>query len=110
MNKKLFLHLINALKKQEEHDNKFQDGFGKLFHIEGGWAEYDNKHLQNAIWQVLQTYFPPYMDGNKKYCDIEYFIYDLEYGTKYKKGCLRQHGKNIDISTAEKLYDYLTKK
>lgn len=43
-------------------------------------------------------------DGN----EIEYFIYDLNFGKDYKEGCLAEmDGTPIDISTAEKLYDYI---
>ena len=43
-------------------------------------------------------------DGN----EIEYFIYDLNFGKDYKEGCLTDmNGTSIDISTVEKLYDYI---
>ena len=43
-------------------------------------------------------------DGN----EIEYFIYDLNFGTDYKEGCLTDmNGTPIYISTTEKLYDYI---
>lgn len=42
---------------------------------------------------------------------ISYWIYELDYGRNYKEGCIQEEkdGKmvNIDLSTAEKLYDYL---
>lgn len=41
---------------------------------------------------------------------ISWWIYELDYGRKYRKGCIQDgKGKNINISTPEKLYDYLTK-
>ena len=43
-------------------------------------------------------------DGN----EIEYFIYDLNFGKDYNEGSLSEmDGTPIDISTAEKLYDYI---
>lgn len=40
--------------------------------------------------------------------DIEYFIYDLDYGAKYTPGCFTfKNGKEIDFSSAESVYDYL---
>lgn len=43
--------------------------------------------------------------------DIQYFIYELDYGRKYSDGCVVDTvgGKDIiiDLSSAEKLYDYL---
>lgn len=44
---------------------------------------------------------------------ISWWIYELDYGREYKKGCIQEEkeGKivNVDVSTAEKLYDYLIK-
>ena len=42
--------------------------------------------------------------------DIEYFCYDLEFGRKYTQGCITEpDGTEIDFSSSEKLYDYLTR-
>lgn len=42
------------------------------------------------------------------YDTISWWLYELDYGRKYKKGCIQDsNGKNINLSTAEKLYDYL---
>lgn len=47
---------------------------------------------------------------NDTFSNIEFFIYDLNFGEKYTDGVIKDGcGKIIDISTAEKLYDYLTK-
>lgn len=41
---------------------------------------------------------------------INYWLYELNYGRKYKKGCItKPNGKIIDISNSGKLYDYLKK-
>lgn len=38
---------------------------------------------------------------------IEYFIYDLNYGADYYPGCITEvDGAEIDLSSAEALYDY----
>lgn len=43
-----------------------------------------------------------------KYDDIEYFIYELNFGEKYEDGMIREKdGTLIDFSTAENVYDYL---
>ena len=36
-----------------------------------------------------------------------YFIYKLDYGREYQEGCFSDKNGNIDISTPEKLYDFL---
>lgn len=39
--------------------------------------------------------------------NISYFIYELDYGREYQEGCISDKNGNIDISTLEKLYDFL---
>ncbi len=40
--------------------------------------------------------------------DIDYFIYELDYGRKYEPGVIKdENNQDIDFSTAGKLYDYL---
>lgn len=39
--------------------------------------------------------------------NISYFIYELDYGKEYKEGCILDNKDFIDISSAEKLYDFL---
>lgn len=51
-------------------------------------------------------------DGNiynsSSVSDIEFFIYDLNYGTEWtKESITNKNGDYIDISTEEKLYNYL---
>ena len=42
--------------------------------------------------------------------NIDYFIYELDYGRKYEVGMITdKNGHNIDFSSAEKLYDFMTK-
>ncbi len=38
---------------------------------------------------------------------ISYFIYELDYGKEYQAGCMSDENGDIDISTSEKVYDYL---
>ena len=41
--------------------------------------------------------------------NIDHFIYELDYGRKYTPGMITdEDGQDIDLGTAEKLYDYLT--
>lgn len=38
---------------------------------------------------------------------ISWWIYELNYGKEYEEGCFMENDTNIDVSTVEKLYDYL---
>lgn len=42
-------------------------------------------------------------------CDwIEYFVYELDWLTKYREGCITdKNGESIDLSSWEKIYDFL---
>lgn len=41
--------------------------------------------------------------------NISYFIYELDYGKEYTDGCISDDNGTIDISTVEKLYDFLVR-
>lgn len=59
---------------------------------------------ETIVIELLENIFN---DGNI----LSWWIYDLDYGRKYKDGCItEENGDFIDLSTAEKLYDYLIKK
>lgn len=48
---------------------------------------------------------------NDVFENINYFIYELDYGRKYESGMIKdEKNQDIDFSTAEKLYDYLAGK
>ena len=48
---------------------------------------------------------------NDAFEDIEYFIYELDYGRKYEPGMITDNfGQDIDFSSAEKVYEYLIEK
>lgn len=39
---------------------------------------------------------------------VDWWIYELDFGRKYTPGCVVElDGKEIDLSTADKLYDFL---
>lgn len=41
-------------------------------------------------------------------CDwISYYIYELDYGSKYTDGSITDADRHIDISSSERLYDFL---
>lgn len=56
---------------------------------------------ESIVVELLENLFDDYDT-------ISWWLYELDYGRKYKKGCIQDsNGKNINLSTAEKLYDYL---
>lgn len=104
--KQEFIEIIDKLKEVNDFVNETNDKARKLndaiisdfFNA----ASLSISH-ENLVVRLLENMF------NDK--DIlAWWIYDLDYGRKYKDGCITEHnGDIIDISTAEKLYDYLIK-
>lgn len=101
--KELFVETINAIKKQQEHDDKCHDAFSIILpddYVSG----YDNHVLANQLTKLLKLS----MNDNHEDSWIEYFIWDLEFGDKYKEGCaMYKDDTNINLSDAENLYDFL---
>lgn len=102
MKKALFIETIEVVKAQRKHDFKCVKAFETILgnsYING----YDNTKLEEQLVKLLRVA----MNVDTKDSIIDYFIDDLAFGTKYKKGCISENSIDIDISNAEKLYDYL---
>lgn len=103
MDKQLFIDSINALKKQSEHDNNCYNAFKVILphcHV----TSYDNSVITEAFISFLKIE----MKDTNKDGWIDYFIYELDYGKNYTEGmCKYKDGSIIDISTPEKLFDFL---
>lgn len=42
-----------------------------------------------------------------QFSPLDYYVYELNYGTSFELGCWTDDGVDIDFSTPEKLYDYM---
>lgn len=104
--KDLFVETIEALKKQYEHDKKCHEAF-KVILPNDYVTSYDNHLLTNQLVKLLQIEF----NDDHKDSWIEYYLWELDFGKEYKKGCCKfKDGTNIDLSDAGKLYDFLITK
>ena len=68
------------------------------------WCAYNNQEIEYKLVEILQA------ATNDKHSNswIEYWIYELEFGKKYKHGSVTNADKSIiDLSTSEKLYEFL---
>ena len=103
--KERFIQIIKRL----ENYNKLQEQINSLFDecIDNKENDFCNAGSicighESVVVELLENMFNTDM--------ISYFIYELDYGKKYKAGCVLDENMNeIDLSTAEKLYDYLIK-
>lgn len=98
-----FVTLVGAIKVQREIDHKATDALQSIFtDVIGGF--YNNNILYSAIESYLMIEFDDIGEW------IIYFIYDLEFGILWAEdSCSEKDGTVIDISTTEKLYDFLIK-
>lgn len=105
ISKEKFVEIINRLKSYNELQNKINDLFKE--NIDNKEMDFMNAGSicighESVVVYLLEKMFDTDM--------ISYFIYELDYGEKYKAGCVLDENMNeIDLSTAEKLYDYLIK-
>lgn len=102
IDKKLFIEIMANIKKHDELDRYNTDLFQKIFKndfITGC----DDNILNNELLRLLKKAFNDTGEW------IEYFIYELKWGSKYTEGCVTDEGKNCDISTESLLYDFLIK-
>ena len=103
ISKEKFVEIINRLKNY----NELQDKIDELFkdNIENRERDFINAGSicighESVVVYLLEKMFDTDM--------ISYWIYELDYGEKYTEGCvLDENMNNIDLSTAEKLYNYL---
>ena len=105
ISKEKFIEIINRLRNYNDLQNKI-DGLFKE-NIDNKEKDFINAGSicighESVVVYLLENMFDTDM--------ISYFIYELDYGEKYTKGCVLDANVNeIDLSTAEKLYDYLIK-
>lgn len=97
-----FVNIINRL----QNYNKLQDKINNLFEnfIDNTERDFANAGSicighESAVVKLLETMFETDL--------ISWWIYETNYGTEFTLGSFTDNGQDIDLSTAEKLYDYL---
>ena len=99
--KERFCNILENFKKQHEIDTKISDAMEIAF--DGSTVfSYDHTALSVPLLEILSLTFKDKSDW------IGYFMYDLEFGTKYKPGMVsRKDQSDIPLATASDLYDLL---
>ena len=100
ISKEEFVKIINRIKEFHDWNDHLDDVFDCVIEI---------PDLTSPLIQTLNTMFG--LEENEYYgTDIDYFIYELNFGKDYEPGCVTDDDVEIDFSTAETLYDYLIKR
>lgn len=107
LSKEEFVNIINTLRKYDEREEKLCKAMNEIspdFIVDF----YPLSEYKTIIIRLLEKEMNAEQLDEVYGSDIQYFIYDLDYGTKWKPDSITESdGTSIDISTAEKLYDYL---
>ena len=108
MNKELFIEAIDAIQQQCEYDIEVSKNLGKAFPeaFEANLLP-KNHFLQNALIHVLQVEM-----NDLQLCEygqswIEYFLWELNFGEENYQKKVTKNGKEIKMSNAAELYDFL---
>jgi hypothetical protein len=104
--KELFLETMNVIQTQYEKD---WENSNKLTEVFESFVEpYNNGLVTNQLVKLLHNNFN--IKSNKHGTDIEYFMWDLDFGKGYTEGCYKVYGENISLATAEDLWNHLNTK
>ena len=105
ISKEKFVEIINRLRNYNDLQNKIDDLFKE--NIDNKEADFMNAGSicighETIVVKLLENMF------NDK-GTISWWLYECNYGRDFSLGDLEVNGVAIDLSTAEKLYDYLIK-
>lgn len=100
--KDLFIETINEIQKQHDNDRKCSEAF-KVILPNDHTSNYDNHWLQNQLIKVLQIA----MNDNHENSWIEYYLWELDFGRKWKEGSIKVNSKNFKLQNVHDLWDIL---
>lgn len=102
ISKEKFVSIMETIKKEYNHVIKVNSLLNQIFEDGGG---YPQMYCYNELVELLKFLFND--DNNDSI--IDYYIYELDFGKDWYKGCITVNKEDIDISNSEKLYEYLIK-
>lgn len=107
LTKEEFVDYMNTLKKIMDSDTMLSDAL-KNFDSCSDFGGFSNFRAEDLIVTLLEKLMDDPKDEEYGISDISYFIYDLEWGSNWTPDSITDaNGNSIDLSTVEKLYDYL---
>ena len=102
--KESFIENIEALKMQHDHDRKCSDAFSIILPNDYT-SNYNNDALYNQLIEILKVA----MNDDIEDSWIEYYVWELDFGRKFKKGMVTLNEKNISLKTPLDLWKFLVK-
>ena len=104
LKKETFIQAIESIDKLNKKNIQFAENMSKCFPNSRS-ADFisDNDFVANALIQVLQELFK----DNHEHSWIEYFCFELDFGRENWRLKAKDNGKEIPLSNAGQLFDYL---
>lgn len=106
INKQQFVNIINQLEQGYKNQDILNKAMKNL--CEDSYGFYPITKFTDIVIDLLNNMFELETD-NVVGTDIDYFIYELNFGKDWKPGYVQENGEDIDLSSADKLYDYIIK-
>ena len=109
ISKEKFVEYINFIKSLDDKESKLQDGLQACFGKENvGYVSVFNEVVSKMIEMLCDLMGIEYNIDIHIGDDIQYFIYELNFGkSKDAVEAITVDEKTYDLSTAEKLYDFI---
>ncbi len=105
LTKEEFIQTIDNIQEAMDFEQKVNE-----LYCNAGYQSPEYPDLYSPLIRTLDRMF--YSDSEREaknfISDIDYFCIELDFGRKYTPGCITYaDGTEIDMSAADKLYDYL---
>ena len=100
LTKKEFTDAMTAIIEQNAEDDKISKALNSICHDS---CFYDTKYATKGLLGLLKSTM------KDSYEWIDYWLYELECGAKYRTGSITQDGKPIKLKTIADLYALLKK-
>ena len=99
LSKETFVNSLNKVRDNIDRESRvsevlYREGIGDVLLIS----------CVDTVLDILEELFE---HNNLSKGLIDYFCWEIDFGRDYKPGCLTYQGDDVDISSAEKLYDFL---
>lgn len=103
IDKGIFIETIEELKQQLDHDVRCGEAFTAILpndFVSG----YDNHWVVNQLIKMLKVI----TNDDSQHSWIEYYIWELDFGRKWKKGMVSVNGIDYKLKTTNDLWNIIT--
>lgn len=103
LSRETFVKAINEIKRAWD----YQEDLNKFFSAHKADGYIYQPDCADVLIMVIEDAMGLERDADGM-TDVSWFVYEMDFGRNFKMGDLVVDGKEVDVSDAEKLYDYVT--